>query len=180
MLSKKSYDFDFGNNFKKFSSYILIWFSFFGLIIMLIGLRMYFTSNFLDGIENKSLANYISKFIKYFIDAFALYGILIQFFPKKIILDEKSIRVKRNCFIRLTSGPFNDCIKYKNIKVCRMNHSEYKYHRYLPLTFPFCNWESVVVVEEKLRTFYIPVKNADEFVAEVNKRMKNTGDGSLC
>lgn len=171
MLNKRIYNFDFGNKTKQILSYFLIWFSFIGLIIILTGLRGYFCSVLTEKITNIKFAHLLSLTLKYAIDFFALYGLIIQFIPKKIILDKKGIKVRRNCFIRLTSGPFNDYIKYDNIKVCRMNQPEDKYSRYLPLSFPFCNWDSVVVVEERFRRFYIPVKNSEEFIEEVNKRI---------
>ena len=60
------------------------------------------------------------------------------------------------------------------------------------MPFVFCNRKSLVLIKKNFRTYFIPVENAEEFVAEVNKRVKivkgdiegktqgNTEDDALC
>lgn len=172
MSDKKIYYFDFGNTFKKVLSYFIMIVALAGfyMIINFAEVHLFF---YIKGrITNEELVNTIHKFLVCIILIFEAYGLIIQFLPKRIILTDKGIKIRKNNLDGKTIFPFNNYIKYQSIKVCRINHSEYKHSRYLRITFPFCNRESLVMIKTKFGKYFVPVENAEDFVKEVNKRIQ--------
>lgn len=170
----KVYQFDFGNKFKKIVSYFYMTCANLG-IVLISGFVWLFlagriSNNIKDGIF-KSILSY-TAFICFL--AVSAYFIALIFFPKKIILTDEGIKVRRNTLphITLTRG-LNDYIKYSEIKLCKIYECEDHNWHGKELIFVMFNGDSVVEIFDKHhKDFYIPVENAEEFVDEVNKRIE--------
>lgn len=71
---------------------------------------------------------------------------------------------------------------YEKIKSCELNNPKFRSRQVMQLPFILFDWDSVVKIQQGIKTFYIPVENAEEFVAEVNRRTEaiSTENDSLC
>lgn len=170
----KVYQFDFGNKFKKRVSYFYMTCANLG-IVLISGFVWLFlagriSANIKDGIF-KSILSY-TAFICFL--AVSAYFIALIFFPKKIMLTDEGIKVRRNALPHITpTRGLNDYIKYSEIKSCKIYECEDHNWHGKELIFVMFNGDSVVEIFDKHhRDFYIPVENAEEFVDEVNKRIE--------
>lgn len=101
------------------------------------------------------------------------YLAVLAFLPKKVVLYQNSIHVKRN---NISSQGFNDNILYSSIISCNIYRGEHFHGRGSPsCSILFFDWDSLVeIVCEKNKKYYIPVKNTDDFIDEVNERVQKT------
>lgn len=176
MLNKRvlnEYKFDLGSTAKTtvsilIESFVHIFFMFIVLIVLFFAFGKLF--------------NYISN--EYIRSAFRVLHFLIDllviifwnialFRKKKIVLYNDLIYVGKNNLsdiFYLYTGIFNQKILYKNIVYC-------DYAEYIPIgsrrgydfAFLIFNYDSLVKIKDKTgHKYYIPVKNADDFIDEVN------------
>lgn len=183
MLEKKIYFFDFGSNSKKIISYIESFFMYLSLLFLIIFGGIFFLYGKMESVfENEYIQTLFIRIAVICILIFEIYGLILQFLPKNIILTEKGIKIKRNNISRLSLRIFNDYIKYEKIKSCELNNPKFRSRQVMQLPFILFDWDSVVKIQQGIKTFYIPVENAEEFVAEVNRRTEaiSTENDSLC
>ncbi|MDE6413668.1 MAG: hypothetical protein K2K42_07275, partial [Eubacterium sp.] len=175
-MEDKVYYFDFGSAGRRKASNVLsmlifLFISFCFDILLLVGSFWLF-----ERIPNIGIFMPLISYPLFLIAlAFKICGIVVQFFPKKIILTEKTIEIKYNNFAYLSHKIFSLSIKYEKLEQCELNtyskwHFRGKGSTGIPI--PLFNWDSLVILQKKFRTFAIPVENAEDFVAEVNKRME--------
>lgn len=177
MLNKnhiRVFEFDYENKTKEAISILSEFF--FNLFIPLIAVvfTIFFDSTMLDE-RNVAINNVIKVVEVVFIIVLAGYMPIIAFLPKKVILYQNSIQVKRhNISGKYIRKGLDDNILYSSIISCRI----YKGAHYSGWATPdyavsFFNWDSLVeIVCEKNKKYYIPVKDADDFIAEVNARVE--------
>ena len=183
MLEKKIYFFDFGSNSKKIISYIESFFMYLSLLFLINFGGIFFLYGKMESVfENEYIQTLFIRIAVICILIFEIYGLILQFLPKNIILTEKGIKIKRNNISRLSLRIFNDYIKYEKIKSCELNNPKFRSRQVMQLPVILFDWDSVVKIQQGIKTFYIPVENAEEFVAEVNRRTEaiSTENDSLC
>ncbi|MDE6659816.1 MAG: hypothetical protein K2K01_06865 [Eubacterium sp.] len=175
-MEDKVYKFDFGSEGRKKASNVLsmlifLLISFCFDVLLLIGLLCLH-----ERVPNIEIFMPLISYPLFIIAlAFKICGIVVQFFPKRIILTEKTIEIKYNNFAYISHKVFSLSIKYEKLEQCELNtyskwHFRGKGKTGIPV--PLFNWDSLVILQKKFRTFAIPVENAEDFVAEVNKRME--------
>ena len=145
------------------------------VIFYLCGIATYYSGN------NQELTKLISAVYVISIVNICVLFLLTIFLPKRVIIKQNVIRIKRytlNLFY-LTRG-FNDRIVIKDIVECKKYCCE---KSFLNLSgpyavYPLC-WEDLVEITTDKRKYLIPVKNAEEFVDEVNKRVKTLNNKNM-
>lgn len=178
MLNKQvlnEYEFDYGSKVKKFFSDLMGSFCNISAIFWFLFALFYAFAELLNLINNSNLLSVI-RFIYFFINAFIiLYCIITLTKSKKIILYQDMIFVRKNTIFGspffIHKGIFNQKILFKNIVYC-------DYSEYIPFGYQrrgndyavsIFNWDSLVKIKDKSgHKYYIPVKNADDFIDEVN------------
>lgn len=166
----KTYKFDYGYKMKKVLSIsfeLLI-----NLSIVFLYLPFFLSVNFLLFGDSNSVIKRIFLIAEVVIFVFLLiYMPLLVFLPKRAILYQNSINVKRN---NISSKGFNDNILYSSIISCALYKGGHYRGRGGPeYAIILFDWDSLVeIVCEKNKKYYIPVKDADDFIAEVNARVE--------
>lgn len=131
--------------------------------------------------ENYRLMKIITILMAIFIFLFALILCIYFFLPKKVIMNNSFIIIKRYMlnFGYVLRG-FNDEIFIKEIVECKKYDGErYYLDRSGPYAVFFFDWNSLV----ELRTidnkcFLVPLQNSEEFIKEVNRRINSFNDYS--
>ena len=175
-MEDKVYNFDFGSEGRKRASNVLsmlifLFISFCFDILLLVG-----GFSLVERIPNIGVFMPLISYPLFLIAlSFKICGIVVQFFQKRIILTEKTIEIKYNNISYLSHKIFSISIKYEKLEQCELNtyskwHFRGKGKTGIPI--PLFNWDSLVILRKKFRTFAIPVENAEDFVAEVNKRIE--------
>lgn len=179
MLNKEKgcqiYKFDYGNAFKFFLSYLIQF-----LVNLQICIFIYLGYFMLLGIITHNISN---SGLRMFFAAILtmLSAITIAFFmvisvlPKRAILTTAGIKVRRNSIptFDLVRG-FNDYIAYSTIVSCDIYIGNIRAGKNLPVIF--FNWDSLVEIKDiRNRRYFIPVKSAEIFISEVNKRIDKLG-----
>ena len=170
------YKFDYGNPFKRFLSF-LIQFMLNSCIVIFSFVIYFCLFQFLvNNLGNKALTQILGTVITIIFVAVALLFLLLTFLPKRIILSDGGIKIRRNSVPpSIKRFHFNDFIPYSSIQLCGLYDKEINYRRAMYLrknAFPFFafNWKSLVKITDKYNNaFYLPIKNAKDFVEAVNK-----------
>ena len=102
-----------------------------------------------------------------------MFFIVLIFIPKRVVLTDNQILVYRFCFpLQITfwdfSG-FNDRINYSQIISCKKQDSEIRFGARKP--FFYVNNDSIVEIRTAHKVYLLPIKNSDNFIVEVNKRI---------
>lgn len=168
----KVYKFDYGNKVKMVISYLVEAFENTGMILLTIGLFFAAECLVMDNIPDC----FFRTVILYLVLAIAIIIIaliVIIFIPKKVILTEDKIKVRRYCFpLQMPFWDirgFNDTIYYSDIESCEFQIGSL-FGEQKPF---FClNKESLVEIYKKssIKSYLIPVKDWDDFIYEVRKR----------
>lgn len=145
------------------------------VIFYLCGIATYYSGN------NQDLTKLISTVYVISIVYICVLFLLTIFLPKRVIIKQNVIRIKRytlNLFY-LTRG-FNDRIVIKDIVECKKYYCEKSFLNSSGpyAVYPLC-WEDLVEITTDKRKYLIPVKNAEEFVDEVNKRVKTLNNKNM-
>lgn len=181
MLKKydKVYRFDYGNILNKFLSYLIQFMSNSGIVIFAFLGYIYVTQLIADNFSSDSLIYVLSLFFTVIFIALVLFFFILTFLPRKIILSDNGIKVRRYSFPpSLKRFSFNDFIPYSMILSCEIYNNKITYRRATYLrqqAFPIFafNWKSLVKITDKYNfSFYLPVKDAENFVVEVNSRVR--------
>ncbi len=175
----KKYEYDYGNKLKYFYSHF--WGAFtnistalaFSAILWAIG--AFLTANKFGG-------KMLPEILRAIVSSITIFGTVVLFtiaiitipVPKYVLLKNTAIKVRKtymhpNYFFR---GQF-ETIPYYSIKICRHYvglKSKSGSRDYATLLF---NWDSLVeIITIDNKRYYIPVKDVDDFIAEVNERRK--------
>ncbi len=168
------YKYDYGNIFKKFTS---LFFSCFELVfgclffLFIIVLLCVLCINWFSD----------NSIIKYF---FVVLGVIIHFcillYFLKIALRKDGVILENNKIVirRKFSYHFKYTyqVNYEDIEVCQKYDGEIISSCYRELyNFPvlWFNWDNVAIIVDKNKSeYYLPICSADDFIAEVNARVK--------
>lgn len=103
---------------------------------------------------------------------FFLYFVITLFIPKKVILTNYFIKVKRYFLnVSFAFRGFNDEIFIKDVIDCKKyDGKRYLLDRTEPYAIFFFNWDDLVEIKTiDDKKYLIPLKNSDEFIAKVNE-----------
>lgn len=103
------------------------------------------------------------------------YLAVLAFLPKKVVLYQNMINIKRyNIPSAAITRGFTDDIPYSAIISCKLYNGSH-YSKFMEYSICFYNRNSVVkIVCDNNKEYYIPVKNTDDFIDEVNERVQKT------
>lgn len=171
---KKVYKISYGNFFNYIFSQILLCinniFTFFIAVIPIIWLYGEMESVFSnDNIVFRIIATLMVSSI--IILSIVLF--VFSFIPKKVVVDSDFVTIKRYMlnFSYLFRG-FNDKIYIKDIVDCRIYEGErYRLYRSGPYTVFFFDWNDLVELKTRNKTYLVPIKNADSFVLQISNEI---------
>ncbi len=172
----KKYKFSYGNIFNFFfSHFIQFIYNSFTLLVLFVLL------SFLYGRLDYAFRDqtFISQIVDYiYVISLAL---AIAFFvgthiiPKKIIIINNIVLIKRHYLdYRYLFRGFNDEILIREISVCKLyDGKRYKFGRDQEYAVSYFDWDDLVEIKTKdEKRYLVPIKNSDDFIEEVNKRME--------
>ncbi len=122
---------------------------------------------------SKLVSTIIVAFSVCLICLWLIYLITILFIPKKAIIDNNFIKIKRYFLnVGYLLRGFNDDIYIKEIVECKKyNGISYHLYRSGPYAVFFFDWDDLVEIKTKdEKRYLVPLKNSDDFIDEVNKR----------
>lgn len=163
----KEYKIAYGNWFKKFLSYFIN--AIFNLMfinlfaVVLDAIVLYFA---------QPSAFYVIFTIIIF-SVSTVIAFILSLKPKKVIINDLAVLVKRNSIFVLTDG-FNDCLLFSEIKKCDFYIDERikwppDVKKYAVLFF---DWDCAVqIIDNKNKEYIIPIENADDFIDDVTKQV---------
>lgn len=167
------YKFNFGNIFKFIISYIVEIFENVGMIILTWIVIFLLGNIILENLPGFFIKELTLKFFTVITVIVDLFFAVLIFIPKRVILTNDKILVHRFCFpLQLTFWDirgFNDRILYSQIILCQKHIGEIYYGGRKPF---FCvDNDSLVEIKTKHKTYLLPIKNYENFICEVNKRI---------
>lgn len=162
------YKFDYGNPFKFVLSYIVEFLANASIAFIALIPDLYIVERLKDSAVNNSIKNVLTAiFVVLYLVLIAFLAVIIVL-PKRAALTDYCVLIKRN-----TIDPFrglNDCILYSSIVECSIYNDNVYYGKLLPVAF--FNKNSLVEIKDKYnKRYYVPVKNAKDFVEAVNKKL---------
>jgi len=174
------YKFDYGNGLKKLLCYLIQFMANSGVIIVSLILHFTLTQSIIKGISNDTVAKVLLILFTALLISIALFFICFTFFPRNIVVTDNYIKIRKNAmnFI-IGKSWFSSIIPYSSITSCTLYDEELTYGRLKFLrqqVYPctFFNSDSLVKITDKYgEKYYIPIKNTEEFVEEVNKRIES-------
>lgn len=170
----RKYKFSYGNFFNfLLSQYIIMNYHLFTIFCFIfLDFSLYHIVS--QVFDNQTPLSTIIKILFFSLIIFCLiYFIVIFFIPKKVILSSNFIYVKRYFlnYSYLFRG-FNDEIFLNDIIECKKyNGKRYRLDRTEPYAIFFFNWDDLVEIKTENKTYLVPIKNSDNFIAEINKRL---------
>ena len=148
LRNKIKYKFDFGNPFKMILSRLVEMFENIGVLVITWPISVLLKSNVWDSL------------------------------PESIVLTDDKIIIYRLCVPLLITifdiRGLNDRVSYSKIKAWK-KHSN-KFFPSENRAFLFNNNESLVEIRTAFKYYVFPVKDCEEFIAEVNKRISGSKD----
>lgn len=179
MLSNKvKYKFDFGNPFNFLISYIVEILENMGLIILSWILVFALENLILENLPDCFVKELILQIITVITVIVDLCFAVLIFIPKRVVLTDDKILVYRFCFpLQITFWDirgFNDKIFYSQITLCEEYVDKIPFGARKPF---FCvNNNSLVEIRTKYKTYLLPIKNHEDFICEMNKRIQDSKD----
>lgn len=181
-MNKKTYKFSYGGTLKKIISKTisLIYNIFIGIIILLIFAFIVSEINYLlKDLIDENIMN-ICKKIDVYLGIFIFGFITIpSFFPQKVKVSNGMIKIYRHClflsFFMISRG-FNDTILFSQIKeVCRpVNKDKF----FEPIPVNVIDWDNMVIIKTKSKSYYVPIENSDGFIEEIISGMNVNKDNA--
>lgn len=106
------------------------------------------------------------------------YLTIILFIPKKVILNFAFIKIRRYFLnISYLIRGFNDEIYLNDVIECKKyDGKRERFNRTGPYSVFYFDWNDLVEIKTENKTYLVPIKNSDNFIAEVNKRLGAEGD----
>lgn len=181
----KVYKFDYGNIFRKFLCYLIQFMANSGVILFGFVFCFMLVQLVIDNISNDIVVHILSILLIIIQSAISLFFGVFTFLPRKVVLYDNYIKIQKNAmnfFVEKTW--FSEIIPYSTIESCILYDKKITYSRSSFMrqkTYPctFFNWNSLVKITDKYNNnIYIPIKNAVDFVEDVNEmvaiaKMKN-------
>ncbi len=172
---ENKYKFSYGNVFNLiFSQIILCIYNLFAFLIVAVPITLLYIK--LENLfkDNYVLMKIITILMAAFIFLYALMLCVYFFLPKKAIIKNDFIKIRRYMlnFGYILRG-FNDEIFMKDIIECKL-YDGYRYclDRSGPYSVYFFKWDDLVEIKTKNNKCYlVPLKNSEIFIEEVNKRI---------
>lgn len=184
-MSSKTYEFSYGGNIKKFLSKTvsLIYNSIIGGIVLFVFMFLISEINY----RLKFLVNddtfHVFKIIEILLGIAILSVFIIpSFFQQKVEISEKMIKVYRHCLffsIFMIRRGFNDTILISQIKEVYRPTCKDKFFQPIPVNV--IDWDNMVIIKlnNSLETiYYIPVKDSENFITEVNRKIEKLNSSS--
>lgn len=166
---KTKYKFDFGNHVKLIISYIIEIIENIGAILISWVILMLIGGAIPDGIAK----NIILKILSTAFVMMSLILIALIFIPKKVVLADDKILVYRFCIpLQITFWDIrglNDRIPYSKITFCEKRTKKLYFGANKP--FFYVNNDSLVEIRTKHKHYFLPIKDYENFICEVNKRI---------
>lgn len=141
-------------------------------------ISLFLQSNVLNLLPDGFLSTLLTQIIVVVTIIVDLFFIILPFLPKSIVLTDDKIIIYRLCvpfviaFFEIRG--LNDRICYTDIKTCKKIDSKFVFLKTTP--FVCANRESLVEINTKFESYVIPVKDCENFIAEVNKRIPENKD----
>lgn len=180
MVNKnKIYKFSYGNILKKSVSCILDILSVFSCAFFVICLWL-LAELFIQNISNEKLS-YILTVLLSVISAFLeIFIIVISLLPRKIIMTEDKIRIIKNCVQKnyIIPSIFDD-VFYFDIKSCELYDGPMSLLGWNLSYLLLDDKNMVEIVLKSNKRYHFPVKNAEEFIEDVNKRIIEFSDKGM-
>lgn len=177
----KIYKFNYGNVFKKILCYFLQFMINVGVIMLSFAAFSILTYYLTKAANNNIFIKILVVMLTIVMLITGLFFICFTFFPRRIVIHDNYIRIQKNAINTfIGESSFSTTIPYSTITSCNMYDKKFTYRRYMFMrqrVYPctFFDWNSLVKITDIFdNRYYIPVKNAKEFVDEVNKRISLT------
>lgn len=174
----KKYEYDYGNKARCIFSHLYgFWINFaivFSLNTFMWIAVLYFFNTIIDG--NK-LPDFLMSILSgiFIIITFASFGYIIvcAFLHKCVVLKNTNIVIIKN---RISPHPTRgqvEAIPYYLIRTCEYEKDWQAKVPFNDYSVSLFNWESIAKITTiSNKEYYIPLKNVDDFIAEVNERRK--------
>ena len=176
--SLKIYKFDYGNLFNKFLCYLIQFMANFTVIIISVVIYFILIQSIMDNADNSIILKILHIALTVLLILTVLFFSCFTFFPRKIIVNNSYIKIQKDAMNFLIGKTwFSSIIPYSSITECSIYDQEITYGRYSFLrqqTYPctFFNRNSLVKITDKYGDkYYLPIKNADEFVKTINEKI---------
>lgn len=172
---KQSYKMSYGSKFNCFIHNLILILKNLLMLFLLLSVEFYLFSITGRYIENNlKLVKFVTAvFYIAVICDFILFFLTI-FLPKRVIVKKDIIKIKRyslNLFF-IARG-FNDKIVIKDICKCEIYHGKRSFLNPLaPYSVYPLNWNDLLEISTSTKQYLVPVKNAEIFIEEINKRLK--------
>lgn len=172
------YKFDFGNPFKMILSRLVEMFENIAILVITWLISVFLQSSIWDLLPEGFLSTLLTQLIVVVTIIVDLFFVVLPFLPKSIVLTDDKIIVYRLCvpfiiaFFEIRG--LNDRIRYTDIKTCKKIDAKFVFLQTTP--FVCANRESLVEINTRFDSYVIPVKNCEEFIAEVNRRIPDNKD----
>lgn len=175
-MNLKIYEFSYGSTLKKvISKFIsLIYNITISIFVVFIVISIFTNINFyIKNIINDDTLNLIKIIEICICIVIPAFFIIPSFFKQKVELTDKIVKVYRHCLFfypfMILRG-FNDTILINQIDEIYRPTTKEKYLK--PIPVGVIDWDNMVIIKinNSLGTeYYMPVKNSDDFIKEVNK-----------
>lgn len=173
------YEFDYGKTYKfvlskieQFNSNLV---SFIMISIPILLIQMGLNTVFAEIIKQHLTIRYFLYLPSIIIVCLFICPIVFLFFKTKIVITNSHLHIKRYTFnpFSLNRG-FNDVIDIIHITECKYYNGPKKrtYLRNNPFSVYLFDWNSLVEIKTESKTYYVPIKNSKEFIAEINSRIE--------
>lgn len=175
LRSNNKFKFDFGNISKFLISHIIEFLENIGAILITWIILFFLVYVLLGNLPDCFVKEFVSRTLAVMVGVLDLFFIALVFIPKRVILTDDKILVHRFCFpLQATFWDIrglNDSIAYSQIISCQRHEGETRFGARKPF---FCvNDDSLVEIRTNQKTYLLPIKDYDEFICEVNKRIYN-------
>ena len=175
----KKYEYDYGSKFRCIISHL--WGAYvnlscaLGFSVVLWCADAYFTTSKFGGEKIPEFLSVMITYIAALGTIFISLSLIIPIFlPKYVMLKSTHIKVRKTNLgpNHIFRGQF-ETIPYYLIKSCDYSNGTREKYSFGDYAVSFFNWDSLVqIVTINNKYYHIPVKNADDFIAEVNERRK--------
>lgn len=149
-----------------------------GVLVITWLISVLLKSNVWDSLPESFLSTLLTQITVVATIIVDLFFIVLPFLPKSIVLTDDKIIIYRLCVPLLITifdiRGLNDRVSYSKIKACK-KHSN-KFFPSENRAFLFNNNESLVEIRTAFKYYVFPVKDCEEFIVEVNKRISESKD----
>lgn len=175
-MNKCVYHFSYGNPFNFLLTMIIEILATFGLTMLVFAFSLLLFAKIEDYYLNyENIRELIIVVSLCLPTVFSAYFWVQLFIPKRVIVSDDLVIIKRHNFYPDWSWccGFNDKIPVEKIAECKIYDGDRPIldRRNKPYTIVRFNWDNLVEITTDKRNYLVPVKNAEMFVEDVNRRM---------